>query len=203
MALMGSALAAAIVFACASLCLLFAATSMKLRREQMPKAPPWGQGWLARILLAVLLPLAVVLAGLVMTVTPARAESSMVLAAYGGMAAIGLCEIVLLVLVLKRLHRASDETTGELTGILRFIFTARAAWKAWTRKYVMAAMLGQLALLGCCFLIAIIVYKPVFGAHPWQTDRFKIGSLSREATEVTRLTKELESIRLSRYGGRR
>lgn len=186
---------AGIVLVLQALLWIVPAVRRRGRQSDLPTAP-WAEGWLARMLLAVFVPLAVIFAVLAWSARPGPMEPgpSMVLITVGA-AIMVLGELILIGLVLRMLHHSHDAHTGERTGILRFVFTAPAAVKAWTRKYVMAAMLGQLVFLGCCFLLTVILYKPILGAHPWQTERFKLGSLSREAAEVTRLTKDLQFAR--------
>lgn len=160
---------------------------------------PWSEGWLARMFLAVYIPVFAVFLALVMV---GAGRYSELLGEYGQFGdtfyvaisvLIGICQLVLIAIALKSLHRRYDEQTGERTSIFRFIFKAPAAAKAWTRKYLATAMAAQIVFLGCCFLILTIIYEPIVGAHPWQIGRFRVTSISAEQALVRSISTELQA----------
>lgn len=159
-----------------------AAIIRRRRGDTALTAAPWGEGWPARMFIAINLPamaamLVLLFAKPTLLFTNDYSTPVYMYLALGGL--ILLAQLILAGVTLRILHHQYDEHTGEHTGILRFIFKAPAAAKAWTRKYVSAAFGMQLIFLMCCFLLATIVYKPIFGGHPWQAERFKIGFISK------------------------
>ena len=178
-----------------------ARTVARRRQEEPVTLPPWGQGWLARMFLAVYIPTFLVWAGIAMLfpslvpgLVPGWEESGGVaVTLWGFVAVLLLSQLALLVLPLRALHRRYDDHTATRTGIFRFIFKAPAAAKAWTRKYLIAAMAAQLVFLACCFLLTLIVYKPIFGGHPWQFERLRIGGTSAEQALVARLAADVQA----------
>lgn len=169
-----------------------AVIARRVKRQDALIAPPWGTGFIARICLP---PYALLLAWVIVA---SYVKTDLVLSDVFSMdianalfVAVGALEVIFLVLVLRVLHHRYDEHTGERTGILRFISRAPANAKAWTRKYVMVALGGQIVFAACCFLLAIIVYKPIFGGHPWQVNRFRVCRLSHEQAAVRRIGEDL------------
>lgn len=163
-----------------------AAIVRRRRRETALIVPPWSEGFLARTFLAIYIPILAVALGMTFL------ES---LSWYPLLASIP-AQLVLLGVTLRILHHQYDEHAGERTGILRFIFKAPAAAKAWTRKYLIAALGGQLVFLACCSLLVIIVFKPVFGAYPWQTNRLAWGNVSHEQAVVRQIAADLKKASL-------
>lgn len=175
---------------------------MRRRRSQETLAVlPWGEGFLSRISVPVYLLLFAGVCAMAF-LSPSRlyqdpysfAMQSIALAMIG---VVLLVQLLILALVLRVLHHRYDEHTGERTGILRFIFKAPANAKAWTRKYVMAALGAQIIFLACCFLLATIVYKPIFGGHPWQVNRFRVSYISREQAAMMPVGEDLRKAGLA------
>ena len=168
----------------------------KRRRESALAAPPWGEGWLARTFLVIYLPALAVVLGMAFlwwfSLFPGIVPSPDGLGP-GLIAVVILAQAVALGAVLRILHHRYDEHTGERTGILRFVFKAPAAAKAWTRKYLIAALAAQLVFLVCCFLLATIVYKPIFGGHPWEANRFRVTNISHEQAVARRIARDLKA----------
>lgn len=179
--------------------LLWIPAALRKRGQAAVTITPWSEGWLTKMLLAVYIPAFAVFFALMML---ALSKYPAFLGEYGQFGSgfyvpvgvlIALCQLVLIALALKSLHRRYDEQTGESTGIFRFIFKVPAAAKSWTRQYVATAMAAQFVFLGCCFLILTVIYEPVVGAHPWQVDRFKITSISAEQALVHSISTELQA----------
>lgn len=168
----------------------------KRRKESALAAPPWGEGWLARTFLVIYLPALAIVLGMAFlwsfSLFPGIVPSPDELGP-GLLAVLLLAQVVALGAVLRILHHRYDEHTGERTGILRFVFKAPAAAKAWTRKYLIAALAGQLVFLACCFLLATIVYKPIFGSHPWEANRFRVATMSHEQAVVRQIARDLKA----------
>ncbi len=106
-------------------------------------------------------------------------------------AAVLLMNLILSMLILRVLHHQYDAQTGERTGILRFIFKSPANVKAWTRRYLVAAFGAQILFILCCAMLATIVYKPIFGGHPWQENRFRIAGISHEQAIAKKLAADI------------
>lgn len=199
LSLIGSGVFAGVVLLLAALLRIPAALIRRRRGQEALVVAPWGEGWLARTLLAVFVPVAVVITVMALTIRIDMTEMEPEMVQYAvGVGAIVLGQIVFLILILRRLHHSLDRHIGERTGILRFIFRAPAAAKAWSRKCVTAAMLGQLVFLGCCFALMVIVYRPVLGCHPWQMQRMKVGSQTTEQQFVGRIVAPMKNIDLTR-----
>jgi len=175
---------------------------MRRRRSQETvTVPPWGEGFLFRACVPVYL---LLFAG--MCAMAALSPSWLYPDQFSfGIWSIGpvpvalilLAQILIIALALRVLHHQYDEHTGQRTGVLRFIFKAPANAKAWTRKYVVAALGAQLIFLACCFLLATIVYKPIFGGHPWQVNRFRVTYLSHEQAAMKRVGEDLRKAGLA------
>ena len=165
-----------------------AAIVRKRRRETALIVPPWSEGFLARVFLAIYIPTLAVALGMTF-IEPV---------AWFGFCASIPAQLVLLGVTLRILHHQYDEHAGERTGILRFIFKAPAAAKAWTRKYLIAALGAQLVFLACCFLLVAIVFKPAFGAYPWQANRFSLGNMSHEQAVVRQTAVDLKKASLGK-----
>lgn len=164
-------------------------------RQTALTVPPWAQGWLARIITAVYLPPLAALLGVVFVTRPPFMDMGRV----PGFLSFGVVlylfvfalPVICAILTFRVLHHRHDQHTGERMGIFRFIFKAPAAAKVWTRKYLIASLAGQLVFIGCLFLLATIVYKPISGGHPWQTERWRIGSMSHEREVVRQMISDL------------
>jgi len=171
-----------------------AGIARRRRRESALTVPPWSEGWLSRRLLAVYIPPAVIIACL-LSIRPSSLASELRFAMLvaGPLAAglLALAQLVMLCFIFRALHHRYDDHTGERTGILRFLFKAPAAAKAWTRKYVIAGLGAQMMFFVCCFLLLTIAYKPIVGGHPWQMNRFRVAYLSTEQAFVKQITADL------------
>ncbi|HUV05975.1 MAG TPA: hypothetical protein VMX94_12835 [Armatimonadota bacterium] len=168
----------------------------KRRKESALAVPPWSEGWLARTFVAIYVPALAIVLGMVFLWWPSvspLSDTSLYLLSPGLIAVVILAQAVVLGAVLRILHHRYDEHTGERTGILRFVFKAPAAAKAWTRKYLIAGLAGQLSFLVCCLLLATIVYKPIFGGHPWEAHRFRILNESHERAVARGIARDLKA----------
>jgi len=155
----------------------------KRRKESALAAPPWSEGWLARTFLVVYVPALAIVLGMAFL---CQLDPILI-------AVVILAQVVVLGAALRILHHRYDEHTGERTGMLRFVFKAPAVAKAWTRKYLIAALAGQLVFLACCFLLATIIYKPIFGGHPWEANRFRVATMSHEQAVARRIARDLKA----------
>jgi tetratricopeptide (TPR) repeat protein len=167
----------------------------KRKRQDVLSLRPWGEGWLARVLLAAYLPLFALLVLLL-------AVSSSLLPFYdggytwmsslvGACIAIGLLQIGILAVTLRKLHYVYDQGTGEPTRMLHFLLKAPAAAKAWTRKYVAVLMGAQMLFLGCVMAYLILVYEPWAGGHPWEPDKFILAGSSNDRVIAENLAGEI------------
>ncbi|MGB9588220.1 MAG: hypothetical protein ACPL7O_08580 [Armatimonadota bacterium] len=104
-----------------------------------------------------------------------------------------LLQLVLGVLITKALHRAYIVDTGERVGFLQFSFKMSANVAAWRTKCFLAALGMQLLILSYLSLATVIVYKPVFGAHPWQVSRLPVCLFSQEAETVSEIAAKLDA----------
>jgi len=89
------------------------------------------------------------------------------------------------------LHHSYDAASGERTGIFRFIYRSLAAVKTWTRKYLAAAMLGEIIFLACLGLLVIILHKPIMGGHLWEPEKYRLGNVVEEQALVSRIAEDL------------
>ncbi|MHB0913879.1 MAG: hypothetical protein ACYC2Y_10625 [Armatimonadota bacterium] len=168
-----------------------AAVARRRRGEGPVTLSPWGEGWLARLFLAVLLPAWGAIAAAAI-LRPSLLEPDSPIAV---LSLINLSELVLVALVLRTLRRRYDEGTG----MLRFLFKAPAAGKAWTRKYLTAALAAQLLFLAVVMLPASMVYKGIYGVPPWQVLRLSTSSFSREQRLCDRIAADLGRARPASY----
>ena len=148
----------------------------------------WGEGWIARVSLIVTVPFMAV-AVFVGSRTFGLDSPSEYMGPYALL--IVLAQIIIVALGLRILHHRYDEDTGEKTGIFRFIFKSPANVKARTRKKLMVLLGGQLVFVGCLVLLAIILFKPLFGGHPWQIGRFNLLTISHEQATMRRVGDDL------------
>jgi hypothetical protein len=161
-----------------------------IRRRGQPAAnlESWGEGWIARVSLVVTVPLTAAAAFFGARTFGFDSPSD-----YMGPYAllIVLAQIIISVLGLRILHHRHDEDTGQRTGIFRFILKSPANVKAWTRKKLMVLLGGQLVFIGCLALLAIILFKPLVGGHPWQIGRFNLLTMSHEEATMRRVGDDL------------
>ena len=176
------------------------AIARKVKRETALTLPPWNYGWMSRIFASIYIPVFAIMFATITWKSSLISFAGYPIFDYPGRMPIVvaiLAQLVLVGVTLRILHHRSDEHFGQRTGIFRFIFKAPAAVKFWTRKYVMAALAASLLFLGCCFMLTVILYKPIVGAHPWQMNRFPVGMMLGEEAVVDRaiadLNKSLEA----------
>ncbi len=168
-----------------------AAIVRKRRGDTALIVPPWSGGFLARMFLAVYIPASAVALGMTFI------EPLTWLSWLAFFVAIPV-QLVLLGVTLRVLHHRYDGHAGERTGILRFIFKAPAAAKAWMRKYLIAALGAQLVFLACCLLLVAIIFKAAFGAHPWEVQRLPVGNMSHEQAVVRQIAVDLNKASLGK-----
>lgn len=152
---------------------------------------PWGEGWLARVLLYTYLPVFAVI-----MVTVLLLPSLMTRAMESPFFIVPellviLPSLIVPVKVLKRLHSEHDAKLGVRTGMLRFLLGSSASVKIWTRKSLLAATLAQVLFVICCGFLMTIVYRPVFRALPWDSDRFMSERYSMDRSLVGRSLKDI------------
>ncbi len=118
--LVGSGLAAAAILLVSALLWMPAAILRRRRKEAVVPAAPWGEGWLARILCAVYLPMFAISVGAPLLVTSLLPDNG-----FGSsIVALGLCsivglaagEIILLSVIFRALHRAARSVFGTAHG---------------------------------------------------------------------------------------
>ncbi|MCL6630396.1 MAG: hypothetical protein K6U00_12440 [Armatimonadetes bacterium] len=104
-----------------------------------------------------------------------------------------LLQLVLGMLITKALRRTYCTETGKTVGFLRFAFRMPVNVAAWGMKCSLAALGLQLLILSYLSLATVVVYKPVFGAHPWQVSRLPLCLFSQEAETVSEIAAKLDA----------
>lgn len=169
----------------------------KRRSEPAMTIQPWSTGWLARMFVVVYIPIIALWSALVwnfpqqiskgMSLGLTEASFPDVLAATAL-----LSQLAVVILTLRMLRHSHDTAANERTGLFKFIFRSPAAAKAWTSKYLAAAMLGQLLFLACLGLLTIILYKPIMGGHPWEIEKYKVYTMSKDQAVIGRIAEDLK-----------
>lgn len=168
----------------------------KRHRESAVTTPPWSTGWLFRMLLMVFVPYLIAW-GVLAQKYPQFVSDGMSLTVFEQsfsdalMIIFVLLQIAILALTFRMLHHSHDAASGERTGIYGFIYRSPAAVKAWTRKYLAAAMLGEFIFIACLGLLVIILHKPVMGGHLWEPERYRLGNVVKEQAVVGRIAEDL------------
>ena len=104
-----------------------------------------------------------------------------------------LLQLVLSTLIIKALRQTYGVETGERVSFLRFAFRMPVNVAAWGMKCSLAALGMQLLILSYLSLATVVVYKPVFGAHPWQFSRLPVCLFSQEADTVSEIAAKLDA----------
>jgi hypothetical protein len=160
--------------------------------QQLLEIVPWDEGWLTRLLLAAHLPIFCLLMVLVV-VAWAHAPQKNDLVYLGFVIAFGLViELFVVGVMQNKLRRSFNESTCERLGVLRFTFLGPASRQAWSSEWLMDGIRALVAFLVCVGLLVIILFKPVFGFHPWQYQRIPYTSARQKATMMDRINLDLE-----------
>lgn len=167
-----------------------------IRRRGQPSVRllSWSEGWIARVSSTNMLFVAAAMFFGMRALDMYMPSNDM--GAYVLLVALG--QIVIMALGLRVLHHRCDQDTGERTGIFRFALRSPAAVKAWIRKSLMVMFAGQIAFAACLALLAIILYKPFYGGHPWQIGRFELLTISHEEATMRRVGDDLRKAYLGR-----
>lgn len=176
---------AAILLLGALLCRTAAARAARRSEETPVTVAPWGPGWLARVCLALygfgalcLLALAAAL----------RAAPDTAAVGLYSTLAVPLCGLPLLFLLaaLSSIRRGYGRHTGVYVPLSRVLPRRHPAVSAWAWRHLSTALAYQALFLIACLCLATCLYKPLIGGHPWQVERFAVGTLSQEEALVTR-----------------
>jgi len=161
------------------------------RKQETLSISPWGEGSLARLFLAVYLPAFAILMIFVAFVSPHIHMELDTTGIWFEVAFGAAVQLVILGVMLKRLRRAFNESTGERVGMGRFIFRGPANRQAWSSKWLLGGVGAQAAFLLCVGLLMVILYKPIFGVQPWQYSRIPYKFMQKETATVNQIDADL------------
>jgi hypothetical protein len=161
--------------------------SVLIRRRRHTEAPallPWGEGFLARLNLLLFVP--IVPAAISFMHIP------FVSFAVPLIALVGVPVLAVLVIIVRILRRCYIRHADAGVGVWRFIFRSPAEIRAWTAKYLLAALLAYTIGLICCLLVAASVYKISVGNVQWDLARRLVLPTTRDQIVVGKAIADLQ-----------
>ncbi|MHB0999523.1 MAG: hypothetical protein ACYC27_09775 [Armatimonadota bacterium] len=163
----------------------------RIKKQSALNIPVWSEGWLARLFIAVYIPLTI---ALWLVADPVHAKWIMeytyymfplsLLLFHKGLSIILTAQIVLMAVTIIVLRRRYIEHTGERISFLWFIFRVPSSVRAWRNRSLAAMLAGQMVFLICCGMVFAHIYKSTYDAYPWQPLRIQYKALITDENEI-------------------
>lgn len=177
---------------CQALSLLAFRKTLRGIRESL-KSTPWGEGWLARVLLLIYTPVFVLtILELLLIHSLPSFRTNPILFDVVPIIPVSCAWIVFIALIVRLSRRRYYEHTQPGMPIPRFWSKWPKELQLWTVRNLLPAYAAQAAFLCCGIFLTIILYKPIMGFQPWQITRIQTVGMSRELSRMTKMCVDLQ-----------